>query len=120
MKVTVNELRKIAIGLSDLNKTTLPIKLAFDVNDIIRVVNPQLEFVDKEERKLFEKYGETADDGRLEVPPENMDNFKVEFTELFTHELDLDIKKIKRSELLEVKDLHIQPGTLQVIEMILE
>ena len=121
MKVTVAELRKMAIGLTDLNKTSLPISLAFGVNDIIREVNPHLEFVDKKEREIYQKYG-TEVNGKIVIEPgsEGVESFTKEATDLYLHEIELNVTKIKKSDLLAVPDLRLQPGSLSTIELILE
>ena len=103
-------------SLQKLIAQDVPIKIAFKVGKIIKVLDSEYTVFEESKKKLFEKHGEENIEKNLEVKPENMKVFTKELNELLSIEVDIDIEKIKLEDLgEEVKLSPIDASNLDIL-----
>jgi len=104
MNMTLLQAAKAAGTLGVLGEQILPGRMAKVIFDNRKELQPQVEFLEAEERKLVTEYGaEFAESGRLHVKddPEKNAEFCRRMTEL--HQIDVEIHPVivNADELLE-------------------
>lgn len=86
-------------ALHRLMNTPLPAAVAFRIQRVIRVVQPELQSYEEQRLKLVHELGEKGEDGRTIVTPENMPAFNEQLEALWAEEVELHYKP------LPIKDL---------------
>lgn len=113
MKLTLKEVNEKYIGLADLGKLVLPIKLSYAVAKNIDTLQPHVERIEKERKKLCEQYAKKDEDGNpkmiksivggqersnYDMDPGEQQAMNKEYEDfLETEEVDVEIRKVKLS-----------------------
>jgi len=91
LKLKLNDLYSLSLGLVSLIEKELPISLAFKIQRIQNKVQEELDASDKVRKKLIEKYKEKElEDGQVQIKKDKLKEFNIEMDELMKQE----IKKI--------------------------
>jgi hypothetical protein len=118
MRVT---LKQIYFGYQTLSKIItqeLPIKIAFKMSKIIKVLSDEYALIEKQRNQLVAKHGEQQESGEVKVKKENTEIFLSEFEDLLTETVELNIEKIKINNFPETFKINVQDITL--IDFLLE
>ncbi len=87
----------------------LPSKTSFKIQRSLRPILSELETFENERKALIQRFAQPDDDGRLQIPPDKMDEFLKEMNDLLDVEIDLSVSKISIEELgdteMSVRDL---------------
>lgn len=127
MKMTLKEVNEKYIGLAGLGKLVLPIKLSYAVAKNIDTLQPHVERIEKERKKLCEQYAKKDKDGKpkmiksvvggqehsnYDIDQEAQQVMNKEYEDfLETEEVDVDIRKVKLSLIEECeKDRYSIPN----------
>ena len=90
--------KKLNQTFSDHKTTSLPIKVSFRIYKNKQTLEKEGRVVEQCLFQLYDKYGTREDNGVL-IPAENLENFQKEYDSLMNIVQDLDIYKIKISEI---------------------
>ena len=95
MKTTIKKILNAKDTLLRISNEQLPIKQSYGIAKIIRAVDPELEFYQKENEKLFKKYGNLTEDGtKYIIATENTETFQKAYDELLNQTVGLDITPV--------------------------
>lgn len=103
MKITLGELQVAIEALNKIINVSLSIKVSYYLSKTIKVINEELSHLEKARIKLVEQYGTKNEKEEVRVTQENFPKFHEEFRQLLSEEVDINIKTIKLSEILDVK-----------------
>lgn len=106
-------------ALGKLSKEALPLKIAFRLKGITKIVDTEYAKYEEVRKEALGKYGDKGDDGEIltdgngnvKLSKDGMQNFMKELAELAN--MDIDVPTIKLSELNDSIQL-----TLQDVEML--
>ena len=115
MKIKVLELVNMKPSLQKLIAQDLPIKTAFKISKIIKVLDPEYAIFEENKTKIFKKYGEEQIDRTIRIKPENMEVFTTEFNELLGIELEVNVEQIPVVELETIKLSVIDLNSLDLL-----
>jgi hypothetical protein len=116
----VLDLYNVKESLERISKLDLPIRAAFKVVRLIEKLNKEFVVVEPLRQKLFEKYGEKAEDleNAMRIKEENKPAFQKEWEELLLTEMNLDFVPLRAEEFGE--DTKIQPQDLMNLQPFME
>ena len=106
MKITLKEIKLAEAPLTKFVEQTIPIKLAYNLGKLVRVMQQELRQIEAARVKLVKQYGTESSADVIEVKPENLQQFNEEWTQLLETEIDLDFEPIS-SNLLNSLDIQM-------------
>ncbi|MBT2599079.1 MULTISPECIES: hypothetical protein [unclassified Oceanobacillus] len=117
MKLTVTELYNLSDGLKNILDKELPTSVAFSIQRNFKKVGDELTPSNEVRKNIIEKYKEKDNgDGSFNIKKDKVELCKKEVNELMEQEVDIDLKRIKLSDLGE----SIKPRTLGLLEPIIK
>lgn len=98
---------KVKLGYLESSETVLaklisqPVlgKPAFKTASAIKVISEQLALFKEQKMKLFEKFGESKEDGTIQVKPENVVEFQKEMVSLLDTDVELATTKLSSDDI---------------------
>ena len=103
MTVTLSQLKNSEAVLSKLLSTELPVQVSYRLSKLIKKVSEELTDFEASRQKLFEKYGEPADNNTITVKPEFQQDFLNELNNLLAEAVELPDIKININDIGDVK-----------------
>jgi hypothetical protein len=103
MKITVGELKIAIEALHKLITVPLPIKVSYYLSKTVKVIEEELSHLENARIKLVEKYGEKNEKGETNVILDNYPKFYEELRQILAEEVDINIRPIKLSDIIDVK-----------------
>ena len=98
------------------SKMKLGVKISYILAKDLKTLQPLAEIIEKEQYKIFSKYGTKLDNGNIEVPKEKLDDLNRDLEQLGTIENKVNITKIKLEEFdTEVIDFSIITDLIPII-----
>ena len=88
MKVTVAELLDARAAIEQLIKEDIPLMTAVRVRRLANQLTPELEAIQQSRAALFKKFGE-QDGDKIEVPPDRIADFQVEYKPFLRTEVEV-------------------------------
>lgn len=124
MKLTNNVIVNSIEALKNLSGKELDVKTSFKIAKNIKVIDEISNIFVEEKRKLVSKYGikdkegnlKVDDNGVAEIDKDSLEEWNRSYAELLEIENDIDIEKIKLSDL----DIRVSPQELLAIEYMIE
>jgi len=112
--VALGELKDIIDGLSEIAETKLPVKTAYWVNKISRVVVKEFGTFEDQRIKLINRYAKKDEKGRPLIENDNFvladaEGFNKDFSELASMEIDLHVNPFSIDQF---GDIEISPLSL--------
>jgi len=105
-------------ALQKLLQSDLPVKTAFRISRIAKKINDVFNDIEEQRIKLVNKLGEVQEGSdEIKVPPDKLKEFHAELSSLLEEEIELDIEKIKLSELGDIK---LRPVEIASLEYLIE
>ena len=130
MKISLNEVRGMQVGLDVILGKELPIKPAYWLARFLDKIRSEMEAMEKARVKLLEKLAKKDKDGKplmkkakegepqqYDLTDENMAKFQEEFAELGKEEFEIDFKPIKLDQL---GDISLKPIVLVQLGKLIE
>lgn len=115
MKMTVNKVLNSIQGLSELNKTKLPMDLSLKLGRNSRQLHEVQEEFNKRRADVIEAYGKLdTETGETRVMAEHMKSFNEEMTALAEEEVEIEVIQVTREDFPE--DFEIEPSALIFLE----
>lgn len=127
MKLTNRKIVNDAMFLGSLAQKQLPIKISYAISKNIKKIEKELEIYNSERQKLLDKYaikdknGENLIDenNQLKIDDENMSNWNKSINELLDIEINIDIHKFNKDDLLS-SNCEMTPSELMLIDYMIE
>lgn len=124
MKLTNNVIVNSIEALKNLSAKELDVKTSFKIAKNIKVIDEISNIFVEEKRKLVSKYGTKDKEGNLkvddhgvaEIDKGNLEEWNRSYAELLEIQNDIDIEKIKLSDL----DIKVSAQELLAIEYMIE
>jgi hypothetical protein len=113
MQVKLGELKNAEMVLSKLAQAQLPMKTSFSIAKLIRASSEDLKDFEGKRIVLVKKYGDQKEDGNVQVKPENIEAFLNEMRELTDITLNIDVERIKLSDLQSLQFSAIELSALE-------
>jgi hypothetical protein len=119
IKIKLGEIGKILDGMKVLIEKDLPIKTAYKLSKLLKILVGENETYELQRLKLISKYGikdnngelKTNDDGTIGIDTKHIERFKLEFKELNDIDIEIIFNPLKLDELenisLSVKTLYV-------------
>ena len=130
MKISLNEVRGMQVGLDVILGKELPIKPAYWLARFLDKIRSEMEAMEKARVKLVEKLAKKDKDGKplmkkakdgepqqYDLTDENMAKFQEEYNELGKEEFEIDFKPIKLDQL---GDISLKPIVLVQLGKLIE
>lgn len=118
MKVKLEKLVKSLEGLRELMSREFDCSTAFDIMAIGQKIQPTLDNFQNVKKELLTKYGVLDKlTGTQVVKKDKTEIFNKEWEVLMSKEIVIDIKKIKKEQLMGIK---LKPGVLLDLEWMFE
>jgi len=92
MKLKLGEIQDMKDPLGRLTNEQLPMKIAFKLNKLVRSFDENLQAIEEERVKLVKSLGKMDDNGSLQVPKENMEEFQKQYVELMVEEVEVSFE----------------------------
>ncbi len=89
-------------ALQKLIEKELPVKTAFKLNKVVKLISPELENFEEQRVKLIKKYGTSDQDNNITVSPNNLDEFGAQLNDLLNMDVNINFEPISLSELGDV------------------
>jgi len=105
-------------ALRKLVKADLPIKIAFELSNVIDDIDLELSKLESFRVKLIKKHGKPTEDGGMDVPKENMPMFNDEFIELMNVDVDIKIKPVDIDVFEKIDNLKFSVQELKALQKI--
>jgi hypothetical protein len=103
MKISLKEIKLAEAPLTKFIEQTIPIKLAYRLGKLIRLMQQELQQIEASRIKLVKQYGtENEGSSTIEVKPESMQQFNEEWLELLDTQADIDFEPIDAAVLDEL------------------
>lgn len=103
MKFNYAEIRVLEESLEKLISKEVPIRTAYKLGNISKIVAEKLSILETQRINLVKKYSKEEDEeGNFEVVGEKEKEFKKEFSELLMKEIEIECKAISISELGDI------------------
>lgn len=90
-------------ALEKLFNTDLPVRIAYKLGKIIKLLNTELKEFDEFRDKLLHKYGEDQGEGKFLISAENAPLFNEDIKALLESEVTLQFSRIYLEELGDIK-----------------
>lgn len=116
MKTTVQNLYNLTEGLNSLLDKELETSTALVVQRNFTKISEEAKTSEAVRRRIVEKYKDYINDNDQFTDDGKREEFKEEIGELMSQEVDVDIKKLKVSDLGET----IKPRTLAQLSLIID
>ena len=121
IKLTVGELVNSTEVLQKLAGMELKAKLAFQVSRLLKSADKEIQVFNEARMNLVKKNGEKDENGELKtdeqgnckIPPEFIETFSKELTELLTTEVEINANKLKIDEF---GDLEFTPAEMAQLD----
>ena len=134
MKFAEREAIKHSNNLAELGNKVFPSKLSFAVSYNYEKMHREAERIEKERKKLCERYAEKDEEGKpvmvnslvngvktqeYKMTDENSKAFRDEYDELLDTEVEIEIRTVKREiiEQFEEKDRYSTPTVKDLVAM---
>jgi len=96
MEFKLGQIQEMKEPLGRLTEQQLPLKLAFKLNKLVRLMDENLAVIEEERIKLVKKLGVLNEKTEnIEIPKESMTQFQKEFVELMNETVELEFKAFK-------------------------
>ena len=119
MKLKVSAILNVVPALAEIMSAKLPMSLAIQLVTISEQVDKVVNEFDKRKKALFDEYGDTNDQGHIEIKDKaDIDNVNETLNGYVGEDIDLDITKIKKADLNSVDS--IEPAVLKGIWFLVE
>lgn len=127
MKLTNRKIVNDAIFLGSLSQKQLPIKISYALAKNIAKIEKELEIYNSERQKLLDKYAVKGENGenvidvnnQLKIDDKNMSNWNESISELLDIEIEIDIHKFNKDDLLN-SNCEMTPSELMLIDYMIE
>ena len=93
--MTLAQVMEAQPALERLSSERLPVKVAYRVGKLLRLVRPEAEQFVNQRNDLVRQFGESKPNGDVEVTAENRDAFFAKVNELATVEVQFDIEPLE-------------------------
>jgi hypothetical protein len=104
IELTLGALLNSQAALSSLAGLRVPIQATFKLAKVAKAVNSELQTFEETRRGLCERLGKIrADKSEYEIPPENREEFEVEFKTLLDTPVELPGSPLRSAELGKVE-----------------
>lgn len=117
MKLKLMQIINAKDSLVELSQKDLAVMASYRVAKILKKIDPEIAIYEDERIKLIRKYGEESEPGRLQVKQENIPEYVKELETLVQQEVDIDIQKVKISE---IGNIDIKPAVLINLDFMIE
>ena len=94
MTFKLGEIRNMKDPLIVLLDKPLPIKVAWNLNKLVKVFDKELADIEEFRVDLIKKLGIENEDGSVKVPDDKMNDFVDEFNELLNQEMEISFEPI--------------------------
>ena len=118
MKLTLGQIYQGYPVISKIITHDMPIRTAFSMSRMAKTINDEYTEVEAQRVKLIQKFGEKADDEKMQVKPDKYADFAKEFNELLGEEVEVEINQISLNQLPE--DLKLTPQDAAIIDFLIE
>lgn len=117
MILNVKQIYELIEGLDKvMDKDDLSTKVAFSIQRNFKKAAEEVKASDEVRNSIIERYKESeTDDGKIKLKEDKLLEYDAEIKELFEQEVEIDLRKIKLSDLGEGNS----PRTLGLLEPIL-
>jgi len=116
MKLSLKTIINSVTGLQGLSNLKLPIVTSFKISKVLKQINAELETFNEVKNKRSDEMG-LSEKKQEDITPEENKKWNEEIKELTSKEVDIDVTKIKLSELGEEK---IEPYILSQLDWLIE
>lgn len=120
VKVTLGQLVNSQSALKKLYDSNLPFAISYKISKIISSIDTELRFFESERAKLFNVYGNSTKDDKIEILPENIEHFESDIQQLLSMEISLHIDLISLSELSEESAVKLTPREVSYINYVIK
>lgn len=103
MKFTLGEIQAMQEPLKELVAEKMPLRTAFRLNKLFKQIEDQLSFVEKSRVDLVKRLGTDDGAGGYAVQPDKFEEFRTEFGELLSEEVELDFDGVSIDDLGDIK-----------------
>jgi len=116
--VKIREVYNLYEGIKELIDKELPISTAYKIQKNFTKLEDEVKQAEVIRKKIIDKYKEGKEDenGNVDIKEDCVEYFNKEIEELFTQEVELELKKINVEELEGIK---IKPLTLSRLDLII-
>lgn len=116
IKTTLEQLVNSQSALKKLYDSNLSFNISYKISKIIATIDTELKFFESERAKLFKTYGTSTDDNKIEILPENMEQFNSEIQTLLSLEISLSIDLISLDDLSKESTIKLTPREVSYID----
>lgn len=99
MKITLRELIRIDAALGKILHAPLPIKIAFKLRRVVRLLRDDISVLEETRRALISKYSEDQGNGRFKFYEDTREEFENEYSILMDQEIEFDFEPISIEDL---------------------
>ena len=108
-------------ALQKLVNAELKAKLAWKVSKLLKLADQEIQTFNETRMDLIRKFGEKDENGELitdekgncKIPPENLQDFSSELSDLLNSEVELNANKI---DIEELENVNFTPGEITLLE----
>lgn len=127
MKLTNRKIVNDANFLGTLTNKQLPIKVSYAIAKNVSKIEKELEIYSKEKQKLVDKYcikdekgnNKIDENNQLKIADENLDDWSKAINELLDIEINIDIHKFNKNDLLN-SNCNMTPSEIILIDYMIE
>lgn len=105
-------------ALRKLVKADLPIKIAFELSNVVDDIDSELSKLESFRVKLIKKHGKPTEDGGIDVIKENIPMFNDEFVELMNVDVDIKINPVDIDVFEKIDNLKFSVQELKALQKI--
>ena len=120
IKITLAEAYNSVQPLRKLSEKELPIKTAYTLGKLIRVIWDEVQYVETMRTKLATKYGKPNDKGGFDLDEENKEKFLEEWNELMAKTLEIDVEPWNDDLMNEISYVNMTPGDMAFLSVLME
>ena len=89
MKLTLRQLSQSLGALQELAQVQFPAKVSYRLSRVVTSAQAELETLQKAHLELIKKHGAVENEGKFEVPPDQLSAFIPEYDELLAEEVSV-------------------------------
>lgn len=127
MKITNRKIVNDAMLLGSLAQKQLPIKISYAIAKNVSKIENELKIYNDERQKLLDKYcikdekgkNKIDENNQLKISDENLDDWNKSINELLDIEINIDIHKFNKEDLLN-SNCEMTPSELMLIDYMIE
>jgi len=117
MKFKLGQIQEMKEPLSRLVEQSLPLKLAFKLNKLVKAIDENLTVIEEERVKLVKKLGVLNEKTQnIEIPKDAMAQFQKEFIELMHEDVEIEFDAFNIND-FETKDRVIEITTQDMLKL---